>query len=111
MQFDSMTGVYRCNLPGCTAAYAPNRGYYLPRHEGDSEARELFYAQAAVCLCENDEQHPIYIEDYVIARKVRFWVCPARSCGYEVSQRLEKTATGWRTCGSFEHTKAVKLRH
>jgi hypothetical protein len=112
MHFDSATRGYRCNLSSCGVTYAPSRGYYLIG-EGSvqGQTHESFYGQAAVCLCENDDQHPLYIEDYVVARKVRFWVCPVRSCGYEVSQRLEKTLTGWRTCGAFEQNKPVKLRH
>ena len=110
MTFHPAINAYRCNLPRCPVAYTPDKGYYRIFEE-DAQSRELFYAQTAICLCENDDSHSLYIEDYVIGRKVRFWVCPVRACGYEVSQRLEKTSDGWRTCGSFEHTKPVKLRH
>ena len=101
---------YRCNLSSCPVAYTPEEGYYRVYEHGDLVARESFYAQAALCLCESDDLHALYIEDFVPNRKVRFWVCPFTSCRYEVSQRLEKTSDGWRTCGSFEHTKPVKLR-
>jgi hypothetical protein len=112
MHFDPSTRVYRCNLSSCNVAYAPSRGYYrVGERPTNTQTHESFYGQAAICLCENDDQHPLYIEDYVVARKVRFWACPVRSCGYEVSQRLEKTESGWRTCGSFEQSKPVKLRH
>jgi hypothetical protein len=110
MRFHAESNVYRCNLSGCPIAYAPGEGYCRIQGDDEQEAREAFYAQAAICLCENDDFHPMYIEDYVAARKVRFWVCSVRTCGYEISQRLEKTANGWRTCGSFEHTKPVRLR-
>ncbi len=109
MRFIPAIDAYRCNLSGCPVAYAADKGYYRIL-ESDPAARESFYAQAAICLCEGDDLHPLYIEDYVVSRKVRFWVCPVPACGYEVSQRLEKTPDGWRTCGSFEHTKPVKLR-
>jgi hypothetical protein len=92
-------------------AYSMERGYYRIDDENDPHVREIFYGQEAICLCETDEAHPLYIADYVASRKVRFWACPVHGCGYEVSQRLEKTADGWRTCGFFEHTKAVRLRH
>jgi hypothetical protein len=110
MTFHASLNAYRCNLPRCPVAYAPDKGYYRILEE-DARAHESFYAQAAICLCENDDSHSLYIEDYVVARKVRFWVCPVRSCRYEVSQRMEKTSDGWRTCGSFELTKPVKLHH
>jgi hypothetical protein len=111
MSFHAASKAYRCNLRGCPVAYAPDKGYYRIQDEGDAYAREIFYAQAAICLCESDDAHPLYIQDYVASRKVRFWVCPVKVCGYEASQRLEKTTDGWRTCGSFEHTKPVRLRH
>ena len=111
MRFHPGVGAYRCNLPGCPVAYAPDQGYYRVQEAGDVIAREIFYAQTAICLCENGDSHQLYIQDYVAGRKVRFWACPVRSCGYEVSQRLEKTADGWRTCGSFEHDKPVRIRH
>jgi hypothetical protein len=110
MTFDPGSGAYYCNLRGCPVAYTLGQGYYQVPDAGDPYAREIFYAHAAICLCETDEAHPLYIEDYVINRKVRFWMCPVRGCGYEVSQRLEKTQHGWRTCGSFEHTKPVRIR-
>jgi hypothetical protein len=110
MRFHAGSNAYRCNLPECPVAYAPDTGYYRIQEARDAIAREIFYAQAAICLCENDDLHQLYIQDYVTGRKVRFWACPVRSCGYEVSQRLEKTAAGWRTCGSFEHDKPVRLR-
>jgi hypothetical protein len=111
MRFDTRSGAYRCNLPGCPTAYAPEKGYYRVHEEGDEQAREAFYGQAALCLCENDDSHRLYIQDYAASRKVRFWMCPVRTCGYEVSQRLEKTADGWRTCGWFEHKTPVRIRH
>jgi hypothetical protein len=111
MSFDATTQAYHCNLSGCPVAYSVDKGYYRASNEDDVCAREIFYAHAAICLCESDERHPLYIQDYVASRKVRFWACPVRACAYEVSQRLEKTADGWRTCGFFEHTKAVRLRH
>jgi hypothetical protein len=92
MSFRAGMNVYRCTWPGCAVLYSFEKGYYRLQEEGDAKA------------------HPLYIEDFVASRKVRFWVCPVRGCGYEVSQRLEKTAEGWRTCGSFEHTKAVRMR-
>ena len=110
MRFVPGLRAYRCNLTGCPAAYAPGKGYYRIHEEGDAHAREAFCAQVAICLCENDDLHPLYIEDFIASNKVRFWVCPVPACGYEVSQRLEKTPAGWRTCGSFEQTKPVKLR-
>jgi hypothetical protein len=111
MSHHAPSRTYRCNLRGCPVVYSIDAGYYRIEDQGDAHAREIFYAQEAICLCENDDAHPMYIEDYVINRKVRFWVCPVRGCGYEVSQRLEKTLDGWRTCGSFEHTKPVRIRH
>jgi hypothetical protein len=111
MSFDTATRAYHCNLHDCPVAYSVERGYYRIPDEDDAYAREIFYAHAAICLCESDDRHPLYIQDYVASRKVRFWACPIRACGYEVSQRLEKTADGWRTCGFFEHTKPVRLRH
>jgi hypothetical protein len=110
MKFQARINAYRCNLPGCPAAYAPDKGYYRIQEAGDATAREAFYAQAAICLCENDDFHQLYIQDYSASRNVRFWVCPVKVCGYEVSQRLEKTADGWRTCGSFEHKTPVRMR-
>jgi hypothetical protein len=110
MSYHEPSGGYRCNLAGCSAAYKPEKGYYRWPEEDDEHAREIFYAQEAVCLCENDESHGLYIQDYVASRKVRFWACAAKDCDYEVSQRLEKTAEGWRTCGWFEHTKPVRIR-
>jgi hypothetical protein len=86
------------------------KGYYRVAEEADVVAREAFYGREAICLCEKDDLHQLYIEDFVANRKVRFWVCPVRGCGYEVTQRLEKTPQGWRTCGAFEHTKAVRIR-
>ena len=109
MRFITAIQAYRCSLSGCPVAYAVDKGYYRIL-ETDPGARESFYAQAAIVLCENGDLHPLYIEDYVATRKVRFWVCPVPACGYEVSQRLEKTHDGWRTCGSFEHTKPVRIR-
>ena len=111
MTFQPNLNIYRCNLPGCPVAYAPDRGYHRVPDRDDAPALEAFYAHAAICVCENSDAHHLFIEDYVAARKVRFWACSSRSCGYEVTQRLEKTFDGWRTCGSFEHTKPVKLRH
>jgi hypothetical protein len=110
MRFRPDMNTYRCNLSGCPVAYAADKGYYRIQEAGDVIAREIFYAQAAICLCENDDLHQLYIQDYVASRKVRFWACPVRTCGYEVSQRLEKTSDGWRTCGSFEHHKPVRIR-
>ncbi|SRR5882724_3874560 len=110
MSFRPRTNAYGCNWPGCSVEYSLEKGYYRLQEQGDAAAREVFYGQEALCLCEKDDLHPLYIEDFVTNRKVRFWVCPVRACGYEVSQRLEKTADGWRTCGSFEHTKAVRMR-
>jgi hypothetical protein len=110
MTFDPGTKAFYCNLRGCPVAYTLDRGYYQLPDAGDDYAREIFYAHTAVCLCDTDEQHPLYIQDYVASRKVRFWACPMRNCGYEVSQRLEKTADGWRMCGSFEHSKPVRIR-
>jgi hypothetical protein len=111
MSFHAPSRSYRCNLRDCPVAYAMDKGYYRIDDEGDIHAREIFYAHAAIYLCENDDTHPMYIQDYVASRKVRFWACPVRGCAYEVSQRLEKTPDGWRTCGFFEHTKPVRLRH
>jgi hypothetical protein len=110
MSFRAGMSAYQCNWPGCPVAYSLEKGYYRLPDAGNEEAREEFYARMAVCLCESGDFHPLYIEDFVASRKVRFWVCPIRGCGYEVSQRLEKTADGWRMCGSFEHTKAIKIR-
>ena len=110
MKFQASVNAYRCNLADCPAAYAPDRGYYRIQEGRDTTAQEAFYAQAAVCLCESDERHQLYIQEYLANRKVRFWMCPVRGCGYEVSQRLEKTADGWRTCGSFEHKTPVRIR-
>ena len=81
------------------------------KDEDDPYAREIFCAQSAICLCETDDAHPMYIQDFVANLKIRFWACPLRSCDYEVSQRMEKTQDGWRTCGFFEHTKPVRMRH
>jgi hypothetical protein len=111
MDFHPKANAYRCNLPGCPLAYATDKGYFSVEQDGDAEARNSLYAQSALCLCENNESHHLYIEDYVVARRVRFWVCPVHSCGYEVTQRLEKTSHGWRTCGSFEQSKPIRLRH
>lgn len=110
MSFRPAVNAYRCNWPGCPATYSLQKGYYRLPEEGDAAAQEAFYGQEAICLCEKDDFHRLYIEDYVANRKVRFWVCPVRGCGYEVTQRLEKTPQGWRTCGSFEQTKAVRIR-
>lgn len=110
MRFITALQAYRCNLSGCPVAYAHDKGYYRILEGNDAAARDTFYAQAAICLCENDDLHPLYIEEFVAARNVRFWVCPVPACGYEVSQRLEKTPAGWRTCGSFEHTTPVRIR-
>ena len=110
MCFRAGMKVYGCNWPGCAVLYSFEKGYYRLQEDGDAKAREAFYGREAICLCERGDFHPLYIEDFVANRKVRFWVCPVRGCGYEVSQRLEKTADGWRTCGSFEHTKAVRMR-
>ncbi len=111
MLFDAREKRYRCDLPGCFAAYTPELGYHRLDEPFDAHAREIFHAQAAVCVCEHSEAHQLYIDQFVPARKVRFWACPFRGCGYEVTQRMEKTSDGWRTCGSFEHSKPVKLRH
>jgi hypothetical protein len=110
MSFHARNRAYRCNLRGCPVAYAPDAGYYRIQDQGDAIAREIFYALAAICLCERDDSHPLYIQDYVASRKVRFWACPVDACDYEASQRLEKIPDGWRTCGSFEHTKPVRIR-
>jgi hypothetical protein len=110
MSFRPSINAYRCNWPGCSATYSLEKGYYRVAEEGDVVAREAFYGREAICLCEKDDLHQLYIEDFVANRKVRFWVCPVRGCGYEVTQRLEKTPQGWRTCGAFEHTKAVRIR-
>ena len=90
--------------------YSLQKGYYRLPEEGDAAAQEAFYGREAICLCDQDDLHRLYIEDFVANRKVRFWACPVRGCGYEVTQRLEKTSQGWRTCGSFEQTKAVRIR-
>ncbi len=111
MSFHPGSQAYHCNLSGCPVAYTLDKGYYRVSDEGDEFARENFCAHAAICLCESDDLHPMYIQDYSASRKVRFWACPESGCGYEVSQRLEKTTDGWRTCGFFEHTKPVRLRH
>jgi hypothetical protein len=111
MSFDPGSQAYHCNLRGCPVAYTLDKGYYRISDEDDAYAREIFWTQAAICLCESDDAHPMYIQDYAASRKVRFWACPAQGCDYEVSQRMEKTADGWRTCGFFEHTKPVRLRH
>jgi hypothetical protein len=110
MSFQAAASLYCCNLRGCPVLYTPDKGYYRIHEDGNAQAREAFYAQAAICICATDDVHQLYIEDYVASRRVRFWVCSIRSCGYEVSQRLEKTLDGWRTCGSFEHQTPVKLR-
>jgi hypothetical protein len=110
LSFHAASETYRCNLRGCPVVYALDKGYYQIQDEGDEYAREIFYAQAAICLCDSDDSHPLYIQDYAASRKVRFWACPVQGCGYEVSQRLEKTQDGWRTCGFFEHTKPVRIR-
>jgi hypothetical protein len=110
MSFDRACNAYFCNLRGCLVAYSLETGYYLLPDAGDEYAREIFYAHAAICLCDSNERHPLYIQDYAVNRKVRFWACPVPGCDYEVSQRLEKTLDGWRMCGSFEHTKPVRIR-
>jgi hypothetical protein len=115
MEFQTRLNAYRCKLPGCRVAYSIERGYFLVDQKGQCvssrPARDILYAAAALCLCDNDDGHSLYIEHYAAARRVRFWRCPVRDCGYEVSQRLEKTHLGWRTCGSFEQPKAVRVRH
>jgi hypothetical protein len=111
MTFDARSGTYRCNLRGCPVGYSLQKGYYRITDEDDPYAREIFCAQSAICLCETDDAHPLYIQDFVANLKIRFWACPVRSCDFEVSQRMEKTQDGWRTCGFFEHSKAVRLRH
>jgi hypothetical protein len=110
MTFRSGTNVYRCNWPGCPIAYSLEKGYYRVSEDGNATKREELYALEAICLCEKADFHQLYIGDFVTGRKVRFWVCPVRGCGYEVSQRLEKTDVGWRTVGSFEHTSAVRIK-
>jgi hypothetical protein len=107
MSFHDASGVYRCNLPECPIAYAPDRGYYRLDEQGDDAAQEELYALAALATCQNDPLHRPYIEDFVARRRVRFWVCPARGCDFEASQRLEKTPDGWRTCGAFERKRAA----
>jgi hypothetical protein len=109
MSFRPGINAYRCNWPGCSVTYSLEKGYWVAE-EADVVAREAFHGREAICLCEKDDLHRLYIEDFVANRKVRFWVCPVRGCGYEVTQRLEKTPQGWRTCGAFEHTKAVRIR-
>ncbi len=91
-------------------AYSLEKGYFRTGEDGDARKRQELYAQEAVCLCEKADFHQLYIGDFAAGRKVRFWVCPVRGCGYEVSQRLEKTESGCRTVGSFEHSSAVRLR-
>jgi hypothetical protein len=91
-------------------AYSMEKGYFRAGEEGEAKKREDLYGQEAICLCEKADFHNLYIVDFAVGRKVRFWVCPVRGCGYEVSQRLEKTDSGWRTVGSFEHTAAVRLK-
>jgi hypothetical protein len=86
------------------------KGYYRALEERDTAEQVAFWGREAICLCEKDDTHRVYIEDFVANLRVRFWVCPVRACGYEVSQRLEKTPDGWRTCGSFEQTKPVRIR-
>ena len=98
LQSQRMSG---CVFPG-------TRVYQLP-DAGDEYAREIFYAQLAICLCPTDDAHPLYVQDYVASRKVRFWACPVHGCDYEVSQRLEKTPDGWRMCGSFEAQKPIRI--
>jgi hypothetical protein len=110
MSFRAGVEAYRCNWPGCLVTYSVEKGYYLLKREGDAKAREEFYAREAICLCEKGDFHHLYIGDFVDNRKVRFWVCPVRGCGYEVSQRLEKTETGWRMCGAFAQHTAVRIR-
>jgi hypothetical protein len=110
MTWDAGTRTYYCNLSGCPAAYSLERGYYQLPDAGDEYAREIFYAHLAICLCPTDDAHPLYVQDYVASRKVRFWACPVHGCGYEVSQRLEKTPDGWRMCGSFEAQKPIRIR-
>jgi hypothetical protein len=104
------SGAYRCNWPGCPMAYSMEKGYHRVGEEGDAKKHEELYALEAICMCDRADFHQLYIGDFAAGRKVRFWVCPVRGCGYEVSQRLEKTETGWRTVGSFEHTSAVRLK-
>jgi hypothetical protein len=110
MSYRPGINAYRCNWPGCSVTYSFEKGYYRVAEQGDVVAQEAFHGREAICLCEKDDLHQLYIEDFVANRKVRFWVCPVRGCGYEVTQRLEKTPQGWRTCGAFEHTKAVRIR-
>ena len=110
MTFRSGVNVYRCNWPGCPMAYSMEKGYCRTGEEGDAKKRVELYGQEAICLCERADFHQLYVADYAAGRKVRFWVCPVRGCGYEVSQRLEKTENGWRTVGSFEHNSAVRLK-
>src|ERR1700733_4106035 len=89
MSFRPRLNAYRCNWPGCAVAYSLEKGYFRSHEEGSVGAREAFYGQAAVCLCEKDDLHALYIEDFVANLRVRFWVCPVRGCGNGVSQRLE----------------------
>jgi hypothetical protein len=110
MGFRPDTNAYRCNWPGCRVAYLLEKGYYRAPEERDMVAQVTFWGREAICLCEKDDAHRMYIEDFVTNLRLRFWVCPVRGCGYEVSQRLEKTAAGWRTCGSFEQNRPVRMR-
>jgi hypothetical protein len=110
MSFRAGVDAYRCNWPGCPVGYSVEKGYYRLPDGGDAKVREEFYGREAICLCEKGDFHHLYIGDFVAGRKVRFWVCPVRGCGYEVSQRLEKTVDGWRMCGSFEQSTAVRIR-
>jgi len=110
MTYDPGLRAYYCNLRGCPVAYSLEHGYYQLPDAGDPYAREIFYAQAAICPCGSDDTHPLYVQDYVASRKVRFWACPVRGCDYEVSQRLEKTQEGWRMCGAFEAHKPIRIR-
>ena len=110
MSFRAGVDAYRCNWPGCPGGYSVEKGYYRLPDGGDAKVREDFYGREAICLCEKGDFHHLYIGDFVTGRKVRFWVCPVRGCGYEVSLRLEKTVDGWRMCGSFEQGTAVRIR-
>ena len=65
MSFRPGANVYRLNWPGCPVVYSLEKGYYRLQEEVDAQAREAFYGQEAICVCERGDFHPLYIEDFV----------------------------------------------
>jgi len=81
--------------------------YYAPAKRGTRKSARNCMGMT-ICLCERADSTNLY-RGLRARRKVRFGYASAR-VRYEVSQRLEKTETGWRTVGSFEHTSPVRLK-